>query len=185
MPDVAAFLTRRAAMGGGAAALTLAACGGGDPPPGGRAGPGSGAGLLGSLLAFERATIAAYDACFEVLRGEALGQARLIQAEEREHARLLEELIRGLGGTPPPGRRAEDYARQFPELRSQADALSFAQDLEERQIRGYLEGLTDLPDPELRAGVADILAAEGPHLGTLHVLRGEPAAQDPFVTGAL
>jgi rubrerythrin len=185
VPDVAAFLTRRAALGGGAAALTLAACGGGDPPPSGRAGPGSGAGLLGSLLAFERATIAAYDACFEVLRGEALGQARLIQAEEREHARLLEELIRGLGGTPPPGRRAEDYARQFPELRSPADALRFAQDLEERQIRGYLEGLTDLPDPELRAGVADILAAEGPHLGTLHVLRGEPAAQDPFVTGAL
>ena len=124
------------------------------------AGPGSGAGLLGSLLAFERATIAAYDACFEVLRGEALGHARLIQAEEREHARLLEELIRGLGGTPPPD-GGRGLRAPVPELRSQADALRFAQDLEERQIRGYLEGSTDLPDPELRAGVADILAAEG------------------------
>src|SRR5829696_5526497 len=164
---MSAPLTRRGALGA-AGALTLASCGGGDPPPGGGPKPGSGAGLLGSLLAFERAVIAAYDACFEVLHGEALRYAREIQAQERAHAGTLEELIRALGGTPPPGRRAEDYARTFPKLSSAGDALRFAQDLEERQIRGYLEGLTDLPDPELRAGVAGLAADEGAHLGTLH-----------------
>ncbi|HZG48158.1 MAG TPA: ferritin-like domain-containing protein [Thermoleophilaceae bacterium] len=180
---MSAPLTRRSVLGA-AAAISLASCGGGDPPPG-RAGPGSGAGLLGSLLAFERAVVAAYDACFELLRGDALRYAREIQLHDRDHARVLEDLIRGLGGTPPRGRRPEDYARQFPKLGSADDALRFAQDLEERQIRGYLEGLTDLPDPELRSGVAALAADEGVHLATVHLLRGQAAAQDPFVTGAL
>lgn len=179
-----ALVTRRGALGAGAA-LALASCGGGDPPPGGRAGPGSGAGLLGSVLAFERAVIAGYGVCFELLRADALRYAREIQLQERRHAERLEELIRGLGGTPPSGKRPEEYARTFPKLRSAADALRFAQDLEERQIRGYLEALTDLPSAELRAGLAGLAADEGRQLAVLHVLRGEPAAQDPFVTGAL
>jgi rubrerythrin len=179
-----ALVTRRGALGAGAA-LAVASCGGGDPRPGGRAGPGSGAGLLGSVLAFERAVIAAYGVCFELLRGDALRYAREIQLQERGHAERLEELIRGLGGTPPRGRAPQDYARTFPKLRSPGDALRFAQDLEERQIRGYLEALTDLPSPELRAGLAGLAADEGRQLAVLHVLRGEPAAQDPFVTGAL
>lgn len=184
MRRVTAFVTRRGALGAGAA-LALASCGGGDPPPGGRAGPGSGAGLLGSVLAFERAVIAAYDVCLELLSGDALRYTREIQDQERRHAELLEELIRGLGGTPPKGKSPEEYARTFPRLRSPDDSLRFAQDLEERQIRGYLEALTDLPSPELRAGIAELAADEGRQLATLHVLRGEPAAQDPFVTGAL
>lgn len=181
---MSASLTRRGALGAGAA-LVLASCGGGDPAPAGRAGPGSGAGLLGSLLAFERAVIAAYGACLELLRGDALRYVREIRFEERGHAELLEELIRGLGGTPPRGKRPEEYARTFPRLGSPDDALRFAQDLEERQIRGYLEALTDLPTPELRTGLAGLAADEGRQLAVLHVLRGEPAAQDPFVTGAL
>jgi len=179
-----AAITRRGALGA-AAAVTLASCGGGDPPPSGGPRPGSGAGLLGSMLAFERAVIVAYGACFEVLRGEALRYARQIQDEEREHVATLEDMIRGLGGTPPAGRAPSDYRRTFPRLDSEADALRFAQELEQRQIRGYLEGLAELPDPELRAGVAALAAAEGRQLAAVHVLRGEPAAQDPFVTGAL
>ena len=69
---MAPSITRREALGGAAAALVLASCGGGDPPPGGGPKPGSGAALLGSLLALEHAVVAAYAACEEVLSGGVL-----------------------------------------------------------------------------------------------------------------
>ena len=105
---MAPSITRREALGGAAGALVLASCGGGDPPPNRGPRPGSGAALLGSLLALERAVIAAYAACGEVLRGDALLAAREIAGQEREHAVRLEGLIRGLGGEPPIGRTAEE-----------------------------------------------------------------------------
>jgi rubrerythrin len=182
---MAPSLTRREALGGALAATVLASCGGGEPPPSGGPKPGSGAALLGSLLALERAAIAAFGACAEQLSGRAREQVRAIRARERGHARQLERLIRGLGGEPPPGRSAEEYARSFPRLESAADALRFAEDLKEREVRAYLEALTELPSLELRTAASHICADEGSHLGAIRVLRGLPAAQGPFVTGAL
>jgi rubrerythrin len=182
---MAPSLTRREAFGGAAAALVLASCGGGDPPPNGGPKPGSGAALLGSLLALEHAVVAAYVACEDVLRGGTLRQTRAIAAQERDHVARLEGLIRDLGGDPPPGRSAEEYARTFPRLREPGDALAFAEDLEQRQVRAYLEGLAELPDLELRSAAAAIGADEGGHLAAVRVLQGLPAAQGPFVTGAL
>jgi rubrerythrin len=182
---MAPFLTRREALGGAAAALFLASCGGGDPPPSTGPRPGSGAALLGSLLALEHAVVAAYAACEKVLSGDGLRNARAIAEQERAHVTRLQELIRGLGGDPPAGRNAEEYARTFPRLREPGDALAFAEDLEQRQVRAYLEALTELPDLELRKAAAEIAADEGAHLGAVRVLQGLPAAQGPFVTGAL
>ena len=182
---MAPSLTRREALGGALAATVLASCGGGDPRPSTGPAPGSGAALLGSLLALERAAIAAFGACAEQLNGRALEEVRAIRAQERGHARRLEELIRGLGGEPPPGRSEEEYAREFPLLESAADALRFGEDLKEREVRAYLEALTELPSADLRTQASRIGADEGTHLGAIRVLRGLPAAQGPFVTGAL
>ena len=182
---MAASITRREAIGGAAAALVLASCGGGDPPPGGGPKPGSGAALLGSLLALEHAVVAAYAACEEVVSGGVLRETRAIAEQEREHVARLEALIRDLGGDPPSGRTAEEYARTFPRLREPGDALAFAEDLEQRQVRAYLEALTELPDLRLRVAAAEIGADEGAHLAAVRVLEGLPPAQGPFVTGAL
>jgi hypothetical protein len=182
---MAPFLTRREALSGAAAAVVLASCGGGDPPPSTGPRPGSGAALLGSLLALERAAIAAFAACGDHLSGQARQQIRAIRAEERGHASRLERLITDLGGEPPPGRSREEYARSFPELRSAEDALRFAEDLKERELRAYLEALTEFPDVALRTEAARTCAHEANHLAAIRVLRGLPAAQGPFVTGAL
>jgi rubrerythrin len=182
---MAPFLTRREALGGTAAALVFASCGGGDPAPPGGARPGSGAALLSSLLAQELAVVAAYEACGEVLRGDTLGVTREIREQEREHAVRLEGLIRDLGGEPPSGRTAEEYARTFPRLRAPDDALRFADHLEQRQVRAYLDALTQLPDLGLRGAAAEIGAHEGQQLAAVRILQGLPAAQGPFVTGAL
>ena len=173
MRSVATFVTRRAALGG-AAAVVLASCGGGDPPPSTGPRPGSGAALLGSLLALERAVIAAYETSAEVLRGH-----------EENHVRFLEQAIRDLGGEPPAGRSAEEYERTFPRLRSQEDGLRFLEDLEERQVRAYLEALAELPDRDLRLSIAGIGADEGSQLAVIRVLGGRPASPHPFETGAL
>ena len=177
-------ITRRAALGG-AAAVVLASCGGGDPPPSDGPRPGSGAALLGSLLALERAVIAAYTFSADVLRGDALRYARVIRGQEENHARFLEQAIRDLDGDPPAGRETEEYERTFPRLRAQDDALRFLEDLEERQVRAYLEGLVELPEHDLRLSIAGIGADEGRQLGAIRVLRGQPASPHPFETGAL
>jgi hypothetical protein len=178
-------LTRREVLGGAATVLILASCGGGDAPPPGGARPGSGAALLGSLLALEHAVLAAYEACGEVLRGDALRATHEIGEQERAHALRLEGLIRDLGGDPPPGRSAEEYARTFPLLRTADDALRFADHLEQRQVRAYLQSLAELPDLSLRGAAAEIGAEEGRQLAAVRVLQGLPAAEGPFVTGAL
>ena len=170
---------------GAAAAVALASCGGGDPPPRSGPGPGSGAGLLNSILAFEHAVVAAYDAIAELLQGDGLHYAREIQARERNHVQMLQELLRGLGATPAPGRTHAEYARSFPVLDSPDAALHFAEDVEERLVRNYLEALAKLPDTDLRRPLAEIVAEEGADLAVIHVLRDEPAAPTAFVTGTL
>lgn len=181
---MAASLTRREALGGAAAVLLLGSCGGGDPPPGG-AKPGSGAALMSSLLALQHATVAAYGACEEVLRGDALAEARAIRSRERKHAGRLEAAIRELGGEPPAGKSEEEYGRTFPRLRTEADALLFADHLEQRQVRAYLDAVKDFTQAGSRATAADIGADQAGHLAAIRVLRGLPAAQGAFVTGAL
>ena len=177
-------LTRRGALGAGTAAV-LSSCGSRDPAPGSGRRAGAGAGLLNSILVLEHAAVAAYAAGTPFLRGDARRYARQIADQEREHVRRLEELIHGLGGTAARSRTRDEYARSFPLLHDGGDALRFAHDLEERLVREYLQALPKLPDDELRRAAAEIGADEGEHLAVINVLRGGPAAPQPFVTGTL
>jgi hypothetical protein len=177
-------LTRRAALGG-AAALVLSSCGGSDPAPSEGPRAGSGAALLGSLVAQEHAAVAAWAAIGELLRGDGRAYARRIGDRELTHAARVGELIRELGGTPPEGRPESEYAPLFPRLENEADALHFARDLEEQLLRSYLDALRSLPEAEQRRAAAEIAAEEGADLAIVHVLAGEQAAPVPFVTGTL
>ncbi|HZB06020.1 MAG TPA: hypothetical protein VE449_05470 [Thermoleophilaceae bacterium] len=181
---MAPSLTRREALGGAAAAVMLASCGGDEPPPRGTH-PGSGAALMTSLLALQRAAVAAYGSCEEVLRGDALAQVRDIRADERRMARSLEIAMTGDRIEIPPGRTPEEYARTFPRLRGPEDALRFADHLEQRQVRAYLDAITDFPFEGQRRTAADMAWRQGVHLGMVRMLRGLSVAEGPFVTGAL
>jgi hypothetical protein len=146
--------TRRGALGG-AAALALASCGGGDPAPTGGARAGSGAATLSSIVALEHAAVAAWATIGDQLHGDA----------------------------PPSARAASSYAPSFPRLTSAADALHFARDLQERLVRAYFEGLVVLHDAGQRRAVAEIGAAQAEDLAVVHLLAGDPAAPQAFVTG--
>jgi rubrerythrin len=184
----AGVLTRRQLLGsagaGGAAAL-LASCAGDD---------GAGGAtreqleardlrLLGSALDLENTLIAAYAVGVELLRGEARRHGRAIVAHEREHAARLIETIEAMGGEPNPAKTPEEYARAFPALRRQDDALRFAIDLENAAVRLYNEALPKLSEPELRRLAAAIATTEAEHAALLRTDLGRPPVPDAFVTG--
>lgn len=174
-------LTRRGALA--TAAVALSSCGGGDAPPRRGPGPGSGVGLLNSVLALEHATVAAYGALSGLLRSPARAGALSIADQEREHVRRLSALIEGLGGIPVVGRTAAAYAPSFPRLRDANDALLFARDLEERLVRAHLDALAKLPAGPLRRTAAALATSEAEHLAVVHGLQGRPLAPEAFVTG--
>ena len=184
---MAPSLTRREALGGAAAALVLGSCGGGDPPPRQRAEPGLGRRAARSLLALEHATVAAYGACEEVLRGDALAQARAIREQERGHAR------RPRAADHRARRRAARQAgaprstpRTFPRLREPRPTRSASPTTSSSaRCAPTSTRSRTCPRPRLRQAAADIGADEAEHLAAVRVLRGLPAAEGPFVTGAL
>jgi rubrerythrin len=176
-----AGLTRRGALAG--AAIAVSSCGGGDAPPPRGPRPGSGVGLLNSVLALEHATVAAYEALGARLDGRARATASTIAAQERAHVRRLSELVFGLGGTPVAGRPAETYEPSFPRLDDAGDALLLAGDLEERLVRAYLDALAKLPAGPLRRAAAGLATSESEHLAVVRGLQGEPLAGQAFVTG--
>jgi Ferritin-like domain len=181
---MSARLTRRAALGG-AAAVALASCGGSDPPPATGPEAGSGAGLLSSIAALEHAAAAAWSAIGEHLGAQGRAYASLIRERELRHAERVSDLIAALGGEPPEGRSRDEYERSFALMRTEADALRFAGDLEERLVRAYLDALRSLPDEEQRRAAAEIAAEEAEDLAVVNVLAGAQAAPHPFVTGTL
>jgi len=174
-------LTRRAALAG--AAIAASSCGGGDAPPARGPRPGSGVGLLNSVLALEHATVAAYHALGERLDGPARASAASIAAQEREHVERLSGIVTDLGGTPVAGRPPESYRPSFPRLDDASDALLLARDLEERLVRAYLDALAKLPAGPLRRAAAGLATSESEHLAVVHGLQGEPLAAQAFVTG--
>jgi rubrerythrin len=175
--------TRRALLGATVAGVALAGCGGDNEPPHRGSRREANAATLNSALAYEHALVAAYDTGEELLRGEALRGVREIAAQEREHVRLLTGLVRDLGAEPAPPRSRDEYRRSFPLMRDESDVLRFAADLEERAVRKYLEALAKLSDPELRRTAGALGVDEAEHLAAVHLLQGEPAAPEPFVTG--
>jgi rubrerythrin len=167
----------------GAAAL-LAGCGdGGSPSRSAGAALPPDVGILNRVLDLENTAIAAYGAGTRLMRGPVLGLGRRLLAQEREHAAALERAIRRLGGVPHEPKTAAEYARSFPRLRDQHDALRFAVDLENLAVRAYEESLPKLTMPELRRSAAAILTNEAEHISVLLGAQGRPQVPEPFVTG--
>lgn len=162
----------------------LAGCGGGEG--GARrsaSAPAPDVGVLNRALDLENTAIAAYAAGTDLMRGEVLRLGRRLLAQEREHAAALRRAIKRLGGIPHEPKSAAEYARSFPRLRDQHDALRFAVDLESMAVRLYEESLPKLTSPELRRASAAILTNEAEHISALLGAQGGPQAPAAFVTG--
>ena len=135
--------------------------------------------ILNAALDLELMVVAAYKAGAAHLKGNALQIGKLFLEQEQEHADGLSSAIEDADGTPNRAKTSYD----FPALRSQADVLRFAVDLENTAIAAYIDALPKLSDGDLRATAASIITNEAEHLSVLLDALGRDPTPSAFVTG--
>jgi rubrerythrin len=176
------FRTAGVSVAGGSA-MFLAACGDDTKSPNSATAPDESdqadAEILNSALDLELMAVAAYKAAAPLLKGEVLKVGKRFLEHEQEHADGLMSAIKGAGGTPNRAKASYD----FPRLRSQADALRFAVDLENTAIAAYIDALPKLGKGDLRATAAAIVSTEAEHVAVLLGALGEQQVPDAFVVG--
>ena len=137
-------------------------------------------GVLGSALALERRTVAAYTAVIPRLPAAQAVWAKQFLSEELQHTGELISLIKRAGGTAPPP--ADDYDIGHP--RDHTQLVTVLGELEALQISSYLTWLPRLSPGLVRAAIATILAADAQHITALRQSLGLPAMTSAFVGGA-
>jgi len=135
--------------------------------------------ILNGVLDLELMAVAGYKTGAAQLRGEALQIGKLFVEQEQEHADELASAIKDAGGTPNRAKSSYD----FPELRSQRDALRFAVELENTAVAAYIDALPKFTSTDLRGTASAILTTEAEHISVLLGALGRPAAARAFVTG--
>jgi hypothetical protein len=129
---------------------------------------------LNRALAGELQLIAAYDFGEDshLLHAEALELARIHRAHHEQHAAVLADAIRKLGGTPVEAASAYDFTGQG--LCGEEDLLKLAARLEQGAVGTYLSTLPRFPGhPELAHAATTILGEEALHCAVLRQALGE------------
>lgn len=131
---------------------------------------------LNLALAGELQLIAAYDFGEEthLLQPEALELARIYRCHHEQHAALLADAIRALGGTPIEAPESYDFAGEG--LSGEQDMLELAARLEQRAAGSSLKALPRLPGhPAIANAAASILGNDAMHHAVLQqALGGRP-----------
>jgi len=135
--------------------------------------------ILNGALDLEHMAVAAYKAGAARLRGDRLAIVKVFLEQEQEHADGLAAAVKDADGKPNRAKSAYD----FPVLRSEADVLRFAVDLENTAIAAYIDALPKLSEKDLRATVASIITNEAEHVSVLLDALGREPVPAAFVTG--
>jgi rubrerythrin len=137
--------------------------------------------ILNSALGAEQQAIAAYQVGAEsgLLQKPVLDLAVQFQGHHKAHADLLAATVKQLGGNP-----VAPLARyEFPtdKLKSQADVLRFAAELERGAVSAYLGAVPLLGNRDLAKAAASILGDEAMHWAVLRQAVGENPVPAAFV----
>jgi rubrerythrin len=166
----------------GGSAILLSACGDdtkSTTPAGPDESDAADVEILNSALDLELMAVAAYKTGAPHLKGDVLAIGKLFLEQELAHVDVLASAIKAAGGKP--NKAAASY--DFPELRSQADVLRFAVDVENTAIGAYIDALPKLGKGDLRATAAAILSNEAEHVAVLLGALGMQQVPDAFVVG--
>jgi rubrerythrin len=144
----------------------------------------SDASILNSALGAEHEAIAAYQVGAEsgLLQKPVLDLAVSFQGQHKAHADLLANTVKKLGGTPVEGKKPADYHFPTEKLKSQADVLRFAADLEKGAVSAYLGAIPLFKNRELAKAAGSILGDEAMHWAILRQALGEAPVPDAFVS---
>jgi rubrerythrin len=137
--------------------------------------------ILNAALAAEHEGVAAYDVGAQsgLLQKPVLDLAVQFQGHHKAHADLLAATVRKLGGAPVEPKPKYDFPVQ--QLRTQADVLRFAAQLEQGAVTAYLGAVPVLDDRELARAAASILGDEAMHWAVLRQALGENPVPSAFV----
>jgi rubrerythrin len=183
LPQRRAFLIRTGQVGLSAAAVALlAGCESMAQNRGTGASDGSDVAILNTALGLEHEAIAAYQLGAEsgLLQKPVLDLAVTFQGQHKAHADLLAQTVRKLGGKPVEPQASYDFP--MAKLKSQADVLGFAADLEQAAVSAYLGAVPAFEDRGLAKAAASILGDEAMHWATLRNALGLPPVPDAFVS---
>jgi rubrerythrin len=138
--------------------------------------------LLNGALASELEAIAAYQLGAEsgLLQKPVLDLARQFQGHHGAHAALLSSTVTKLGGQPVAAKSRYSFPTET--LKSQADVLRFAAQLEKGAVSAYLAAVPTLGNRELAKAAASILGDEAMHWAVLRQALGEDPVPVAFVS---
>ncbi len=182
LPPRRAFFARAGQVGLSAAAVALLAGCESMASGRGKAMSTEDVAILNTALGLEHEAIAAYQVGAEsgLLQKPVLDLAVTFQGQHKAHAGLLTDTVRKLGGTPVEPMSSYDFPTD--KLKSQADVLGFAADLEQAAVSAYLGAIPRFEDRELAKAAASILGDEAMHWATLRNALGLPPVPDAFVS---
>lgn len=137
--------------------------------------------VLSSALAAEHQAIAAYQVGAEsgLLQKPVLNLAVQFQGHHKAHADLLAATIKQLGGSPVAALSRYDF--QVDKLKTQADVLRFAAELERGAVSAYLGAVPLFGNRDLAKAAASILGDEAMHWAILRQALGEDPVPAAFM----
>jgi rubrerythrin len=138
--------------------------------------------ILNSALGAEYNAIAAYQVGAEsgLLQKPVLDLAVTFQGHHKKHAELLSKTIEKLGGKPVSAKAKYDFPVQT--LKTQADVLRFAANLEKGAVSAYLGAVPLFGNHDLAKAAASILGDEAMHWAILRNALGETPVPDAYVS---
>jgi rubrerythrin len=137
--------------------------------------------ILNSALGAELEAIAAYQvgADSKLLHKPALDLALAFQGHHKAHAELLAKTVETLGGKPVAAKAKYDFPLE--KLKSQADVLAFAAQLEQGAVSAYLGAVPLFGNRDLSRAAASILGDEAMHWAILRQALGQVPVPAAFV----
>lgn len=138
--------------------------------------------ILNSALGAELEAIAAYQLGAEsgLLTKPVLDLAVTFQGHHKEHADILAKTIGKLGGKPVSAKGKYQFPTES--LKTQADVLRFAAQLEKGAVSAYLGAVPLFGNRDLAKAAASILGDEAMHWAVLRNALGEPPVPSAFVS---
>ncbi|HWH49130.1 MAG TPA: ferritin-like domain-containing protein [Burkholderiales bacterium] len=137
--------------------------------------------ILVTALGAEREAVAAYQlgADSGLLDAGVKTVALKFQGHHKAHADLIAATVSKLGGRPPEAKSKYDFPVE--KLKSQADVLRFAAQLEQGAVSAYLGAVPLFDNRDLSRAAASILGDEAMHLAVLRSVLGEDPVPAAFV----
>jgi rubrerythrin len=138
--------------------------------------------ILNSALGAEQEAVAAYQlgADSGLLEPGVKAVAVKFQGHHKEHADVLATTVRKLGGMPVEAKSKYDFP--VDKLKTQADVLRFAAQLEKGAVSAYLGAVPIFGNRDLSKAAASILGDEAMHWAILRQALGEDPVPAAFVS---